>query len=73
MIVIISFYLLWTGLFGMGTQQSVEEYLGDIAEDKGIPGYGSYDSTRLQCTDEDFLDGMHMRREDIYKAWNIVN
>lgn len=50
----------------------VENYLRNLALEKGIEVYGSYDPDLLGCTEKDFLDGMHMRRVDISKAWNVL-
>lgn len=46
-----------------------EEYFKNLAIGKGIQVYGSYNPEVLQCTGEDFLDGMHMRRSCMSKCW----
>lgn len=46
-----------------------EKYFRNVAEEKGIKLYGSYNPGFLNCTEEDFLDGMHMKRECILKSW----
>ncbi len=48
---------------------SVEQYFRKIAEDRNIEVFGSYNPARLNCTEDDFLDGMHMRRKDVHKTW----
>lgn len=50
-----------------------ETYFRSLAKEKGIDIYGSYDPGRMDCTEDDFLDGMHMRRRDEGKAWKIVS
>lgn len=42
-----------------------EEYFGKLAAAKGIPLYGSYDPAKANCTNADFYDGIHVRRERI--------
>ena len=51
----------------------VEEYFRNLAKKKNIPIYGSYNPSRLDCVAEDFLDGMHVRRDRIYKAWRLID
>lgn len=47
---------------------AVEEYFRELAAKRNIAVYGSYDPKSLACIDSDFLDGMHLRRREIYKA-----
>ncbi len=51
----------------------VERYFRKIAEGEGIKLYGSYNPETLDCVEEDFLDGMHMKRECISKSWKQVS
>lgn len=46
-----------------------EEYFLHLAEEKGIKVFGSYNPQLLGCTEEDFMDGMHMKRESVGKSW----
>ena len=51
---------------------AAEIYFRDLAAKKEIDVYGSYDPKELGCTEEDFLDGMHMKRERISNSWKKV-
>lgn len=46
-----------------------EIYFRNLAKEKGISIYGSYDPEQIQCTESDFLDGMHMRRKNTGRSW----
>lgn len=51
---------------------SAETYFRNLAIEKEIDVYGSYDPQILGCTEEDFLDGMHMKREKMSDSWKKV-
>lgn len=40
-----------------------------MAKDRDISVFGSYNPSAIGCNENDFLDGMHMRRKCIKKAW----
>lgn len=50
-----------------------EKYFRRLAKEKGIDIYGSYNPELIDCTEENFFDGMHMRRRDMGRAWKIVD
>ena len=56
-----------------GIINDVEIYLRALANERNIKVYGSYNPDKVNCKDADFLDGMHMKRNQIYKAWQVVN
>lgn len=42
-----------------------EQFFSQLAEEKKIPFFGSYDPEKANCTAEDFYDGLHVRRESL--------
>ena len=44
-----------------------EEYFREQAAWRDIPFFGSYDPEKIGCTNADFYDGLHVRRESISK------
>ena len=44
-----------------------EDYYNELAAQHGISLFGSYDPEKANCTNEDFYDGVHVRRESIGK------
>ncbi len=46
---------------------AAEQMLRDMAARQGIDVYGSYDPAAAGCANADFYDGLHIRRESIYK------
>ncbi len=42
-----------------------EQYLYDLAAQKNIPIYGSYNPENVDCTNEDFYDHIHVTREGL--------
>ncbi len=46
-----------------------EKYFRNLAEANKIDVYGSFNPVLLKCSDEDFIDGLHLRRNSIHKAW----
>lgn len=47
----------------------VENYYRALAKREGISVYGSYDPLVSGCTSADFYDGLHIKREALYKAF----
>ena len=50
-----------------------EEFYGDVARQRGIAVFGSYDPEKANCTNADFYDGLHVRRESISKFFYGIN
>lgn len=48
---------------------AAEDHFLDLAREKKMAVYGSYDPGKIGCTGEDFLDGMHLRRSSMEKVW----
>lgn len=46
----------------------VEEYLKNISKEYSLEIYGSYSPYRLNLTNEDFYDGLHLRPESVKKV-----
>ncbi len=44
-----------------------EEYITTFASENNIPLYGSYNPHKLNLTNADFYDGLHIKAESIYK------
>lgn len=44
-----------------------DEYFRQLGREKQIPVYGSYDPRRVNCTNEDFYDALHVKRESLSK------
>lgn len=49
-----------------------EKYILNLAKRKRIDVYSSYDPKKAGCSEEDFLDGMHLRRSSVGKAWKKI-
>lgn len=49
-----------------------EDYFRDIAKKRKIQVYGSYDPFLLECEENDFQDGMHLKRSSMSKSWKNV-
>lgn len=50
-----------------------EQYFKDVANNKGIKIYGSYDARDLDLTDNRFIDFMHLDRQGTNIVWNFYN
>lgn len=46
-----------------------EKFIRNLGNEKGIGIYGSYDPKKAGCYEEDFVDGMHLKRSSIGKIW----
>lgn len=49
-----------------------EKFFINLAREKGISVYGAYNPMLLECTESDFIDGMHMLRSSTGKSWRIL-
>lgn len=50
-----------------------EEFFRQLAQQRQIAFFGSYDAAKANCGPEDFYDGLHVRRESIAKFFYGLN
>lgn len=50
----------------------LEDWLIELRDRYGIEVYGSYSPYKLELTNEDFMDGLHLRRESIRKIIGTI-
>ncbi len=46
-----------------------EKFFISLSEKRNIDVYGAYNPKETECTERDFLDGMHLKRTSMKKAW----